>query len=303
MWVIVARAALVLAALGLAVGGVSLALRDDDAASPAARYSCPMHPEVTSQRAGECPICKMALEPTDRKHEVSPRAPSTPRPPASSMNVIPVATLSPLGKTWLPETSPPAASARPSDRPALATPRRRTLVDAVRASAWLETSARVAAVLYRDELTGLEAGEPGAFYAALSPRVAVSVRLSGDAPVSWDASTVLVHFEVSDSKDGPADGLRQGAVGTLELAPKARELLTFPESALLRSNTGPYVLVADSSGSFMRRSVQIGRVVEGQVVVMGGLAEHEQLVVGNAFFHDVLAGHPARAEPVAENQR
>lgn len=34
------------------------------AASPSGDYTCPMHPEVTQDGPGECPICGMALEPT-----------------------------------------------------------------------------------------------------------------------------------------------------------------------------------------------------------------------------------------------
>src|SRR5947207_11935829 len=30
---------------------------------PATRYTCPMHPEVVSDRPGACPKCGMALEP------------------------------------------------------------------------------------------------------------------------------------------------------------------------------------------------------------------------------------------------
>ena len=34
-----------------------------------ARYTCPMHPEVAADRAGACPACGMALEPTDPSEE------------------------------------------------------------------------------------------------------------------------------------------------------------------------------------------------------------------------------------------
>src|SRR6516165_2872423 len=33
------------------------------ASSPAASYTCPMHPEVRSTNSGACPKCGMALEP------------------------------------------------------------------------------------------------------------------------------------------------------------------------------------------------------------------------------------------------
>jgi hypothetical protein len=190
----------------------------------------------------------------------------------------------------------------------LETPRRRTLVSGVRAHAWLETPERLAAVLYRDELVGLAPGESGVFYAALSPRVPVSVRRSGDEPAAWDASTVLVRFSVvtgagEPGASGGAGTLRQGAVGRLELEPRARELLTFPESALLHSSAGPYVLLAGTDGAFTRRPVQIGRVVKGQVVVLGGLGENDRVVAGNAFFLDALSVTAAGSEPVAEIRR
>src|SRR5258706_15503477 len=34
------------------------------AAVPGARYTCPMHPEVTQEGPGDCPKCRMALRPT-----------------------------------------------------------------------------------------------------------------------------------------------------------------------------------------------------------------------------------------------
>ena len=33
-----------------------------------ARYHCPMHPQITSDRPGACPICSMSLEPIEERH-------------------------------------------------------------------------------------------------------------------------------------------------------------------------------------------------------------------------------------------
>jgi len=38
--------------------------KDDHAPAQAAAYSCPMHPEVTSDQPGRCPKCEMQLTPT-----------------------------------------------------------------------------------------------------------------------------------------------------------------------------------------------------------------------------------------------
>jgi len=38
--------------------------KDSRAPAPAAAYTCPMHPEVTSDQPGRCPKCAMQLTPT-----------------------------------------------------------------------------------------------------------------------------------------------------------------------------------------------------------------------------------------------
>jgi hypothetical protein len=104
--------------------------------------------------------------------------------------------------------------------------------------------------------------------------------------------------------------------GWLELAPRPRELLVVPSSALLYSGEGAYVLAAPPNGHrFTRRPVDIGRILDsgyaaglssdhfGAIVVLSGLEEGEQVVVGNAFFLDAerrlqaAQGNPAEVVP------
>ena len=320
--VLVARVILLLGAAALAASGVHVALRDEAAAAgETGGYSCPMHAEVFATTPGQCPICKMALVPIEEANG-SGMASSTEHPPDCPMHKKPSGPVvsglvleastnptSATGVTWLPATHPPSAHGKPSDRPALDTPKRRVFLDDVRAPAWLETPERLSAVLYRDELVGLSAGERGRFYRAASPRAPIDVRLSDEPPAAWDASTSLVRFVVEPqsketrSADATADAApapRSGDVGWLELEDKSRVLLVFPESALLRSNEGPYVLVAGANErTFSRRPVQIGRILKGQVVVLSGLREDERIAVSSAFFLDAERGREPNSEPIA----
>jgi len=306
--VFVARLLLLLAAGALATAGVVIALRDEAKAPGAARYECPMHPEVNAAAPAQCPICKMALEPIEKSPASTPATSANAEHPVPAL-VLPVTPTPPmdsspaLGATWLPATQPPAGPGKPSDRPILDSPKRRVFVDDVRAPAWLSAPRRLSAVLYRDELIGLVAGERARFFRARAPNAFVEVRLDDAPPEPWDASTSLVRFTVEAERtglDGSNAASGVGDVGWLEIARKSRELLVFPESALLRSNDGPYVLVAGATeDSFTRRQVQIGRILQGHVVVLSGLHETDRIVVGGAFFVDAEQGRETPTEPVA----
>ncbi|HVR18844.1 MAG TPA: heavy metal-binding domain-containing protein [Polyangiaceae bacterium] len=310
--VVAARALLFLAALSLVGLSLRMTVRSESAGGATAeRFSCPMHPEVTSTEAGECPICKMALERVGREGKRTGSSASCesvqPRLPTRAGATAPDAPLqgpaSPLGRTWLPETFPASRPGRTSDGPALATPRWKTTNDAVRAPAWVETADRLSALLYRDELVGLRSRERGIFFRALTPRTPIAVELDDESPKRWDASTVLVHFVFTRPKGDRGakepEPWRTGDVGFLELEPRSRDLLLVPESAILRSGNGSHVLVAESDETFTRRPVELGRARKGFAVVVGGLGETDRVVVGNAFFFDARRAPESVVEAVA----
>jgi multidrug efflux pump subunit AcrA (membrane-fusion protein) len=75
--------------------------------------------------------------------------------------------------------------------------------------------------------------------------------------------------------------------------------LVVPESAVLYSDEGAYVLAAPPGGhTFARRTIQIGRILDsghvadlagdhfGAIVVLSGLREGERVVAGDTFFLD-----------------
>jgi hypothetical protein len=301
--VLVGRLVLLLGAVVLLLVSLRVLAGHGENAESAA-FSCPMHPEVVSDEAAECPICKMALERVGSAHDrrsavacetsgdrslVAPSAVSS-----AATGVAP----SPLGVTWLPETHPPTARS-PSPTAALGTPRFRTFSDAVRAPSWVEAPDRIAALLHRDDLVGLTSRERGTFFRALAPRTPIDVRLGADPPEPWDGSTVLVRFVAVPAASARPAGesenpWRAGDVGFLELEGRQRDLLVVPESAVLRSSEGAYVLVASPDGSFVRRSIELGRARRGLAVVVSGLGERDEIVVGNAFFHDARVP-PARS--------
>lgn len=105
-WVLIALTALA------AAGSWWSFARADGQAESAARYYCPMHPEVTSASPGECPICQMTLEPIPEGRRKSAAAPSSHAPHAPS----PVAS-APPGTLWTCPMDPEVISTVPGRCP------------------------------------------------------------------------------------------------------------------------------------------------------------------------------------------
>lgn len=154
---------------------------------------------------------------------------------------------------------------------------RRTLVEQVRAPAWVDANGEVVAALSRDDLVGLTAAQPAQFFAASAPGDGVAVAFTGETQ-RWDAATAQARF-AGATATGPA----AGSHGSLVIAALPRDLLVVPASAVLAAPDGPYVLVVEPH-RLVRRAVELGRDHHGVIAVLGGLAEGDDVVIGDAFF-------------------
>ncbi len=262
--VVAARVMALLLAGALSVCSFVLASRQE-VGGFAARYTCPMHAQVTSTHPGECPICRMALEPT-------------------------------------PSATSPATSLTPSRqqqrRNLVATAKRRLVSSEIKAVAWIEAADTLAALLHNDELLALSPDRRAVFFGSATPSASIEVRSRAEPPSPWDQSTSKVRFYFENAGAGPAPG----DVGWVKLAASSRDLLAIPARALLHSPRGAYVLAASADGrTFSKRDVEYGSTFSGQVAILSGLRDDEPIAVGNVFLLDaqrkMQQGERAEAVP------
>jgi hypothetical protein len=179
-----------------------------------------------------------------------------------------------------------------------ATVGRRIVAQQVRAAASVGADGQGTAVLYKDDLVGLAPQEPAKFFGTGAPNEGIGAHLLLDSQAPVDDSTVRVAFRLEEALPPEASGGPTN-VGSIQIDPRARELLVVPTGAVLYSASGPYVLAAPQAGqAFARRSVQIGRTLDsgyvgglegadrGYTVVLSGLREGERVIEGYTFFVD-----------------
>lgn len=268
-FILASRLLLLLCALGAAAAGARIVLREPAGAVSGARYVCPMHPEVRTGAPGQCPICRMALEPAGRDLAAS------------------------------------AGRAAVVDTTAVQNVRRHRIMDFVRkrallfevrelrGPAWAETDGTVSALFYDDQIAVIAPGDRASFTPTDAPGSAAGLRRTADPPVRWDDSTSRIRFRV----DGRASPLPAGRVGWLELPRKPRDVVAVPVSAIVNSPEGPYVLAATGDG-FEKRRIEIGETFmkQGFAVVRSGLRPQDRVVARATFFLDA----DRRLEPRGE---
>jgi hypothetical protein len=165
------------------------------------------------------------------------------------------------------------------------------------APASLESATDGVALFHLDEGEMIQPGEEGLFspstgFTPGKPYL-IKVRVSPKAPVRWDGSTVLVHFDVPRGTDFPA-----GQTGNLKLSARVRDKLAIEESAVLRDPEGAYVLVTSQDRrTLTKRRVEVGRKQAGYVTIVSGLSEGEYALAKHTFVLD-LERRLARASTI-----
>ena len=256
----------------IAAGGLVAALvahrvgNGPAAAGAAARpsYVCPMHREVTSSSPGDCPICRMALEPIANAATAEPAS-------------LQLATVE--------------KELRAFD--AVSRVKRFETSQEMRSSAWAETDTAGVALVFRDQAKLLVPGEEGQFWSLAAPGPGMVVRAGSEPPEPWDESTVRVHFHAAPGVTLPAKGS-----GSVKFATRLRRDLVVREGAILRSPEGPYVLVATNERhTLTKRRIEVGSIVYGYASVISGLQEDEWVVALHTFALDAGRRFGWRALP------
>jgi hypothetical protein len=282
------RILLLVATAGAVAAAVAIGVRGRAGGDSGARYACPMHPEVTAAAPGQCPICRMALEPVSR----DPAAGATGRREMAAMADL-------------------TAVENVRKHKIFDFVRRRSLlfnVRELRGPAWVDGDRVITALLYNDQIDALAADEPASLSLTENPKTVFAVRRTADAVVAWDRSTSRVRFRLDTGPAGrpgatpatttPSPALQPGRVGWLEIARRPRDVLTVPAAAIVQSPEGPYVLAPMADGSFEKRPIEIGETFlkQGFAVVLSGLQAHDRVVARATFFLDAdrrLGSHTA----------
>jgi hypothetical protein len=260
VFLLIVAASAVVVAVTIATGGRG---KSGDATI---RYACPMHAEVRSAGPGECPICRMALEPIG----FVPGAAGKPYQEAAGM--VDLRAIDNVKKHNIIDFV-----------------RRRTLLPVqseLRGPAWFDDRGTVSAIFYNDQIEAMAPDEPGSFGLTGSPDTTFAARRTMDPPVAWDRSTSLIRFRTVAKQPARAP---VGQTGWLEVAPRPRQVLSVAASAVLQSPEGPYVLAwSGRDYTFVKRPIQIGETFlkEGLVVVLSGLEPHDRVIARATFFVD-----------------
>ena len=245
-------------------------------------YVCPMHSEVTSATPGDCPICRMQLEAKARSTM-----------PASATGKSIVSSRGNEGPATF--TLPAGAEIKTFEELGFGT--MYEMAREMRAPAWAEGREVGQALLYRDEIALLGRNEEGLFFPAVhgddAKPAGIRVARIDQAPIPWDDATALVRFRIITK-----DPLPPEHTGVVKFGTKVQPVRAVRASAVIRSPSGPYVLlVSKDKRTFTKRPIQIGSVLYEHAAVLSGLEVGERIATLNTFALDAERRFAGRKQP------
>jgi RND family efflux transporter MFP subunit len=100
--------------------------------------------------------------------------------------------------------------------------------------------------------------------------------------LSEKTRTLQARIELSN----PEGRLKPGMFAGVELTPSRRDGLVIPADAVVDSGSRQIVFVAQGDGYFEPRAVTVGEKGDGQVLILSGLREQEEIATRATFFLD-----------------
>jgi hypothetical protein len=281
----VVRVLLLAASAGAVVMAVALThRRGPPVAHAKAAYVCPMHPQVTSETPGDCPICRMQLEPKVHGTTAAGGAQAETSGGASDGDPAPATFTLPAG-----------AKIRHFEELGFGT--MYEIAREMRAPAWADTAEVGQAVFYRDEIGLLDPKEEALFFPSTnvenSKSPGIKVARIDEAPKPWDAGSALIRFRIISKTR-----LTPDQTGWVKFGTKVRSVPAVRASAVIQSPSGPYVmLVSKDKQTFTKRPIQIGSILYEHAAVLSGLEVGERIATLNTFGLDAERRFSGRNEP------
>jgi Cu(I)/Ag(I) efflux system membrane fusion protein len=141
----------------------------------------------------------------------------------------------------------------------------------------------VVADVPQGELAGIQVGTEGTFSRRDHPNEKVQAKVDLIYPtIDVEARTTRVRMIVKN----PKLELRPGEFGVVEFASSPRRGLVVPRDAVIDTGASIYVFVDEGNGKFAPRGVTLGTALDGDVEIVAGLREGEQVVSGATFLVD-----------------